>query len=173
MRDSAIRHLVAASGAPIVAAALFERTVQIWNWHTGEQLSEFDTVLDFGGKRLALNPSGDSCVAASWKKGKRDGVACYDTQSGHAIWSRPDLRHVQGLRFSPLGDAVWCWIEAGPVQRLDARTGLTLEKIRAVQDVVESPSSDHSLHLRRADFLFGGVKKVRIPRLTYALLDAA
>jgi hypothetical protein len=75
MRKSAIRALTAAAGAPIVAGAFVEHTVQIWNWNTGEQMSELDTVFQYGGHRPALNPSGDSCVAASWKKGKRDGVA--------------------------------------------------------------------------------------------------
>jgi len=68
MRNSAIRTLIAAARKPIVAAAFVEHTVQIWNWSTGEQLSEFDTVFQHGGHRLALNPGADSCVAASWKK---------------------------------------------------------------------------------------------------------
>jgi len=114
-----------------------------------------------------------SCVAASWKKGKRDGVACYDARSGQTIWHRPDLRRVQGLRFSALGEAIWCSMEGGPVRRLDARTGLTLATIRAVQDVVESPYSDHSLQLRRAEFSIEGAKSIRVPRLTFGMLDAA
>src|SRR5436309_1980771 len=105
MLDSAIRTLVAASRVPIVAAAFFEHKVQIWNWSTGEQLSEFDTVFSFGGHRLALSPSGDTCVAANWNKGKRGGLVCYAVPSGQTIWHRPDIRHTQGLRFSVPADA--------------------------------------------------------------------
>ncbi len=36
MRDSAIRHLAITDESAIVAAALFEKTVQIWSWKTGQ-----------------------------------------------------------------------------------------------------------------------------------------
>ena len=173
MLDSAIRTLIAAGRAPIIAAALVQRTVQIWDWKLGERISEFDTVYEHGGHRLTLSPTGDSCVAASWKKGKHGGVACYETQSGNTIWHRSDIPRVQGLRFSVAGDAVWCRIEGGPVQRLDARTGATLAALRAVQDIVESPSSDHRLEVHAAGFVIRGIRDLRIPRLTFALLDAA
>ena len=52
--------------APRVAAALFERTVQLWDVRTAQQLSQFETVFSFGGRRLALSPYGDLCVAAGW-----------------------------------------------------------------------------------------------------------
>jgi hypothetical protein len=173
MRGSAIRTLIAAGRAPIIAAALFERTVQIWDWNLGERIAEFDTVFEHGGHRLALNPKGDCCVAASWKKGKRGGVVCYEARSGDTIWHRPDLRRVQGLRFSVSGDAVWCEVEGGPVQRLDSRTGATVAAMRAVRDVVDSPYSGHLLEVRVAHFVIKGVKDLRIPRLTFGLLDAA
>jgi hypothetical protein len=164
--------VVVASRAPVAAVAFFEHTVQIWNWNSGEQLSEFLTVFEHEGHRLTLNPTGRSCVAASWKKGKRNGVACYDARSGQTVWHRTDLRQVQGLRFSALGDAIWCRVEAGPVQRLDAGTGETLASLRAVQDVVESPYSNHFLQLHRNDFSIEGSKGIRVPRLTFAMLDA-
>jgi len=175
MRDSAIRTVVVASRAQVAAAALVEHSVQIWDWNTGEHLSSCETVFEHGGHRLAIHPTGDRCVAASWKKGKRFGVACYDVRSGQAIWTRTDLTQVQGLRFSASGDAVWCRVETGPVQRLDARSGQTLTSIRAVQDVIESEHSGRSLQIRRTDFSLEGsesLKPIRIPRLTFALLDA-
>jgi hypothetical protein len=60
MQDSAIRHLAITDKSSIVAAALFKKTVQIWSWRTGQQLGEFQTMLDFGGRRLALNPVMDT-----------------------------------------------------------------------------------------------------------------
>jgi hypothetical protein len=43
-RDSAIRELAASTASTRLAAALFERTVQIWDVKSGERIAEFDTV---------------------------------------------------------------------------------------------------------------------------------
>lgn len=173
MRVSRVQNLTAAADAPIVAAGLDDRTVQIWNWDIGERLAEFMTVFQDGGHRLALHHNGDICVAASWKKGKRDGIACYDTRSGQIVWHRADLRQIQGLRFSPSGDGVWCRFHASPAQRLDANTGETSAIARRVQQIVESPYSSHRLEVRSRDFLIKGERDFSVPRLTFALLDAA
>jgi len=152
---------------------LVDRTVQIWNWSVGQRLAEFETVFETGGWRLALAPNGSTCVAASWKKGKRDGVACYDAPTGQTAWHRSDIRRVQGLRFSPAGDHIWCWIEGGPVQQLDSRTGATSAVVKGVQDVIESRYPGHILEVRRTGFLVRGEIDFLVPRLTFALLDAA
>lgn len=69
MRGSAIRSLKSARHAPIIAAALFERNVQIWNWDTGERGCEFEMVTD-GHSHLSLSPYGDYLLAANWRKGE-------------------------------------------------------------------------------------------------------
>jgi hypothetical protein len=172
MRDSAIRTTVAARSAPIAAAALFKRTVQIWNWNTGQRLSEIETVFDFGGHRLTISPTGDTVFAASWKKGKKGGVACYDSRSGEQIWQRTDLRQVGGLRFSAQSDIVWCEIGRRPLHRLDAKTGSTVETLRGILDAFDSPLSPHRLHIRKTDFQIIGSRTIRVPKLTFGLLDA-
>jgi hypothetical protein len=173
MQNSAIRALVTAGRGPVIAAAFFERTVQIWESYAATRLAEFDTVFDSGGHRLAISPKATVCVAASWRKGKRGGVACYDTRSGQVVWHRIDLGRVQGLRFTPAGDSLWCRVEGGPVLHLDASTGATLSSLRAVQDVIESPFSAHRLERRRGDFRIVGDKTVRVAHTTFGLLDAA
>jgi hypothetical protein len=173
MQGSAIRTIRTARNAPIAATAFFERTVQIWDWKTGDRLSELDTVFYFGGYRLTVSPAGETCIAANWKKGQRGGVACYETRSGRKIWHRTDLRQVQGLRFSSQDDAVWCIFGDRPVQRLDAKTGSTVETLRTIQDVVDSPFSAHRLQLRRTGFQIVGSESVSVPRLTPAMLAAA
>lgn len=66
MWASAIRQLAAARNAPRVAAAFNEHTIQLWDLHTAELRSQFNTVFEFGGHRVALNPTGELCVAAAW-----------------------------------------------------------------------------------------------------------
>jgi hypothetical protein len=65
MCASAVTELAAAEQSPHVAAALFERTVEIWDLQTGKRISSLDTILSIGGERLALHPNGRQCVAAS------------------------------------------------------------------------------------------------------------
>jgi hypothetical protein len=50
---SRVQMLTSAANAPIIAAALDDRRVQIWDLNTGEQIAQFNTVLEGGGRRLA------------------------------------------------------------------------------------------------------------------------
>lgn len=163
--------IVTARCAPIVTVAshtgnypLFKGTAQIWDWSTGEKLSEFPTVFD-GMRRHALSSDGQFYVAANWRKGKDGGVACYNARTGDRIWHRPDLRQVQAIRISPNDDKVWCAVEQRPVHCLDSRTGLLLTKLRGVNEVVESAySPDLVLQSRSNDFLLvanGNIREVR------------
>lgn len=91
-------------------------------------VSDFDTVFSFGGNRLALDASGERCVAAGWTGGQRGGVACYEATTGKLIWHRPDLRQTQRLRFAVADATVWCVPESGPTNRLRAANRRTLEQ---------------------------------------------
>jgi WD40 repeat protein len=175
MRDSAIRTISVARCNSIAAAALFERKIQIWNFATAELVSELNTVFEFGGHRLSINPSGEYCVAASFRAGQKGGVVCYEVRSGRTAWHRSDLRRVQGVRFSSDGETIWCEIEGRPVQSLNAHTGLTLAAFRTIREVFDSPFTPHLLHVpqvRREDFVIVGSAKLPMPRLTFAILDA-
>lgn len=164
---------VAARSAPIVCAAsytgtdpIYKGAAQVWNWSSGERLSDFLTVFD-GFGRHAMSPDGELYVCANWRKGKKGGVACYDTRTGETIWHRQELRQVQGIRFSAHGDKVWCRVEAKPVHCLDSGSGTPLGSVRSVDDVVESPFSDLALHSRRrADYFLVGETSKTIPRMT-------
>ena len=141
MWASAIRQLAAARNAPRVAAAFNEHTIQLWDLHTAELRSQFNTVFEFVGHRVALNPTGGLCVAAAWSMGKRGGVACYDALTGSRIWHRTDIRRTQRLRFSCEGESIWCGVEDGRLQRLDASTGATLDTRAGLRDVLDSAYS--------------------------------
>ena len=172
MLDSAIRTISVARCSPIAAAAHFERKVEIWNFAAAELVSELDTVFEFGGHRLTLDPRGECCVAASFRAGQKGGVVCYEARSGRKIWHRADLRRVQGVRFSATGETIWCRAEGGPIQTLDAHTGLTLGSLKRVRKVFDSPFTPHLLHVPQGDYVIVGSTKTRVPRITSAVLDA-
>jgi outer membrane protein assembly factor BamB len=144
----------AARRAPVIAAAHYEGNVQIWNFDSGEKLSEFNTVLD-GCSRLGISSTGEFLVAANWANGKNAGIACYETSSGVTVWHRTDLQHVQSTRFGEHGDWIWCKVEGKSAHCLDAKTGDTLTAWDTVQEVLESPHSSHVFLSRRTDFIFG------------------
>jgi WD40 repeat protein len=172
MRGSAIRSLTSARHVPIIAAARFERNIQIWNWDTGELGCEFETVTD-GHTHLSLSPSGDYLLAANWRKGERGGVGCYRTSTGEKLWHRQDIRRTGRIRFASDGASVWCGIDGSPLQQLNAQTGETLTAMRAVQEVLDSPFSNHRLVIGRKEILIKGGKGFAVPGLSFAVLDAA
>jgi outer membrane protein assembly factor BamB len=174
MIASAIQNLATSSRSTRVAAAVFEKTVQIWDLKTRERIKEFETVFRFGGYRLTLDPAGEKCVAAAWKKGKGGGVACYEASTGRVIWHRQDLRHTQRVRFSPDGMAVWCVQDSSPTKLLDSADGKTLDSIVGLRNLFDSEYSPALLlEKRKRDYILRKDKPVKIPRLTFAILDAA
>jgi outer membrane protein assembly factor BamB len=174
MSASSIHNLATSNRSTRVAAAVFEKTVQIWDLKTRERINEFETVFRFGGSRLTLDPTGEKCVAAAWKKGKGGGVACYEAATGKVIWHRQDLRHTQRVRFSPDGIAVWCVQESSPTKLLDSANGKTLKSIVGLKNLFDSVySPELLLEKRKRDYILRKDKPVKISRLTFAILDAA
>lgn len=94
MRDSAIRHLAACDRSSLIAAALFESTVQIWSLDSSQQIAEFETILDFGGQRLVLAADGKICITGSWSAG----LAAYSVPDGRRLWHLPNSER---FNFSP------------------------------------------------------------------------
>jgi hypothetical protein len=151
MRDSAIRHLAVCDKSEIIAAALFEETVQIWSWKTGDQLGEFETVLDFGGQRMALTPNGMVCIAGSWgrrRKGRR-GLAAYSVPNGTLLWLREDIPHIQSVRLSGSGEQIYCGVEGSSAHIIETATGQTLQRIRAATEIIGSPYTEHKLIVQK------------------------
>jgi hypothetical protein len=171
---SAIYELSAALNAPRIAAAFVEQTIQIWDLATSKQVSEFESVLTGGGDRLTLHPEGEICVAAGWTKGRQGGVACYDAAEGALRWHREEIKQSQFARFSFDGRTLWVGVEAGPLQVLETATGMTIDKFVGIKAVFDSPySSLLLLETRKRGYFLQGTNKVRIPNLSFALLDAA
>jgi hypothetical protein len=53
----------AASQGPLVAVGAFERDVELWDVQTARRVGAFSSVLDFGGRRLALDAAGTTCFS--------------------------------------------------------------------------------------------------------------
>lgn len=107
MRHSEIRHLAACDEVSLVLAAFLESKVQVWSWETTRQLGAISTVLDLGGRRLAIAPAGNICVAGSWRKGLTGGLAAYSVPSGALLWHRKDIQQVQHVTLSASGREVY------------------------------------------------------------------
>jgi WD40 repeat protein len=155
-----------------VAAALFERQVQIWDAKKAKCVNEFETVFSFGGTRLTLDPLGERCIAAAWKAGEHGGVACYETNTGKLIWHRQDLRQTQRVRLSSDGETVRCVPDSGSTKLLEVASGKTIDALAGLKDIFDSEySADLLLEKRKGHHILRKEKAVQIPRLTFAILD--
>lgn len=133
---TAVRHLAGGIDGSRIAAAAFEHHVSVWDVRTREHVSTVRTILDFGGDRLAMHPSGKSVAAAAYN---RHGLAAYDAETGAPAWTRPDVRQLQRIGFSPDGRHLFAGSDARPCLVLDARTGETVDSLRGVRAVYASP----------------------------------
>lgn len=158
MRVSAIRHLAITDDRAIVAAALFEKTVQIWSWETAQQIGEINTILSFGGKRLLLTPDGNVCIAGSWTRG----IAAYSIPDGRVIWHRKDIRQVQQISLSSSARQIYCGVEANLVHVLDTENGKSIGKLTGARSVVASPFEGRELIEKRDSYLVRGEGDLQI-----------
>jgi hypothetical protein len=169
MRDSAIRHLAACDESSLIAAALFESTVQIWNRDKAQQIGEFETVLDFGGRRLALAAGGSICVTGSWTHG----LAAYSVPDGGCLWQRPDLVQVQLLTLSASGQEVNCGFEKRPLAVIDVKTGTIVRTVKNASRIVCSRFGSCQLVQERKRYRVVGEHAFEIAAMSFSLHDAA
>ena len=164
-------HLATSADGDILAAALFEHTVLLWNTTTGDCISQFETVLDFGGIRLALSEAESACLAAAYYV---HGLACYDTPSGALRWQRCDLKKVQQIVVTADGRHAYCCLEDRPCQIVSISNGETTDKLRGVRGIWIDTQSGLQLHESAKLTVVDGQKKVfRIVPDSFAVLDAS
>jgi hypothetical protein len=176
MSDSYVSKLLASPKSEIAAIDIYDTSsrrhrIQARNWRTGEMLAGFTTIFD-GHARMAINPLGSVLFAGNWRAGENGGVAAYETSSGRVLWHRTDISETQSLHFSHTEEAVWCSTETGPVQSLDAQTGVTLFAWETIRDAYDSPFEDRWLAERETDYVLMGEPSVAIQRLTAGFLHA-
>jgi hypothetical protein len=136
MRGSAIRHLATSRSGSIFAAAKFKSVVSIWDLKDQKKISEFPTVLDFGGSRLAIDETGERCVAGAYSV---NGIWCYNTREGSVVWNRKDLKKVQGIWMLPSQSEIACAFADEPLQVLRLSDGKTLQTLRSCHWLQISP----------------------------------
>jgi len=127
------------------AAGEFASTVSVWDLRTRTRVSEFETTLDYGGNRLAINPRGDICAIASYEFG---GLACYASETGKVINVREGLEELQYVSFSPDGRRLYCCSDCGPCVVLDADTRAVLSKYSSFNRIFCSRFCDLELRCK-------------------------
>jgi WD40 repeat protein len=173
---SRIRQLAAPYEGPRFAAAEFAYTVSVWDLKARKRVSVFDTPLDSGGHRLAINPRGDICAIGSYEFG---GLACYAADSGEVISVRDDFKRPQRVGYSPDGKLLYCAGETGPLRILDAETCKDLASYPSTDKVFFSPHQPIALLSKRGTKsahqirMLGGKRIANVARETFAILDAA
>ena len=138
-----VRHVVPSCTGMHVILAAPEHDVEIWNVATLQRIAAFRTNFDIGGRRLALSDQAGILVAAAYT---RYGIAGYAMTTGELLWQRRDIKSSQRISLSPDGSIVYCGLERGPCAVLDVHTGETLQRLRGVQAVADSPFEPVSLH---------------------------
>ena len=169
MRDAAIRHLAACDESSLVAAALFESTVQIWNRDKAQQIGEFEMVLDFGGRRRALAAGGSICVTGSWTHG----LAAYSVPDGGCLWQRPDLVQVQLLTLSASGQEVNCGFEKHQLAVIEVKTGTIVRTVKNASRMFCSRFGSCHLVQEGKRYRVVGEHAFEIPAMSFSLDDAA
>jgi hypothetical protein len=160
--------------ADLFATVEFDGRVTVWSVEARKPLATFDTVCDFGGKRLAvLDGDPPIVVAGAWE---RHGVCAYDATSGRVLWQRRDLRQVQTL--SPLPDGrLGVGFERRVFHVLARPSGKTLETIRGVYELWASRSLPFVLGQGRSGWIglydLHGGRVWRARPSSFAIVDAA
>ena len=173
------RHLATTLDGNLIAFGEFKRAVHIFDLTTGNRVSEIDTDLDFGGRRLAIDPNGEFCAVASYDK---NSVSLYNVHGRH-LWRRTDVDEVQSVRFALDGKSLFCSHHFGTVSQFDVSTGekirftWTKKELYGVKNVYES-SYDECLvidqienDIRITNFQLKHVATVK--RKAFAILDCA
>jgi hypothetical protein len=167
-----IRQLATSLNGAIVAAGQFERRVHIWDVTERKLRGTLETILDFGGRRLAITEDGQCCIAGAYRI---EGIAAYSTSDGTEVWRRKDLKKVQKIQSSLDGRRVFCSFDAKPCHVLNRETGRTRRTLTGVRSVWESPYEPLTLLVKRELVLQSeaGKKLAAIPCKSFAVLSVA
>ena len=170
-----IRHVSTSFQGSIIAVAEFEKKVQIVDVLKKTVISEFETVLDFGGERLAITESGGICICGCWE---RFGICGYDTSTGNMIWQRKDLKKVQKIEIiRSNNNAVFAQFANGVSRFLDIKTGNDILELRGVKNYYESRFQPVTVYNRSGKIEITEREKhtilAKIQHQSFALLDVA
>lgn len=173
MMGSAIREMAAARSAPLIAAAFYEAHAQIWDLDCQRMQAEFPIRFRTGSASLTMHPDGEFIVAGL--SAKRGSVTAYTT-NGATMWRRDEIEEGGFLSFDRSGRRV-SFTRGGreSVERVDARSGVTVEILEHIDRYVDGPDDYVLLSSSPGpNYLIAQHEhKVSVPKLTFGLLDAA
>jgi hypothetical protein len=121
----------------LFATGRHENIVDVWSFSERKKLSDFNTILDFGGFRLAIAVSSSTIISTgSWTKG----IATYTIANGSMLWARSDLKRIQQV--CDLSDdklpLIGVSIDSGPYHILRADTGEDHSKLAGIEIIYAS-----------------------------------
>lgn len=163
-----MRHVASSENTSVFLTAEFERFVYTWDLYSFKLVSKFESVLDFGGKRLAISNDGKLCVAAAYN---RKGICLYDVATGVAIWNRKDIKHTQAIKFSLNGDMIYVNIDDKYLLSIDSATGGNIKKDNKMSNIYQNPYNQYDCFLKGDNILKFGTAEIKSP--TFAFLDIA
>ena len=174
MQRSAIRELAVSEESGLLAAAFFDKRVQIWSWKTGKLLGDFETVYSFGLESLLLTTDGSICIATGWGRG----LAAYSVPDGTLLWrgkniNGKNIHRIGSILFSASGSEIYCGAETNAVLIVDVQSGQTVDKIGRADRVYSSQFSSHELVVKKEALSAAGRTRVRIPAMSFGLHTAA
>jgi hypothetical protein len=167
-----IRHIATTLNGDNVAVAEVDTSVYVWNLANNSEITQFQTILDNGGNRLAITTDGRNCIAGAYHI---HGIASYCVANRTEEWSRSDLKKVQRIRVSLDDERVFCSFEGKSFQILNRKDGTTIAALRGINGLRESPYDPVSVVDRKnRDFAIrsqNGKTIANVPRTTFAALD--
>jgi hypothetical protein len=173
MKD--IRHIATSFNGNRIAIAEFESRVQVLDLETLMPVSEFETILSYCGRRLAISEDGQKCVCGSWE---RHGIIGYDANTGEQLWQRKDLKKVQNIQLVRTNHIlIFTHFAKGISRFLDINTGEDAESLKGTAHFYQNKYSTHAI----LDKLSGieiteypsFKRRVKIERQSFATLDIA
>ena len=159
-----VSHIATSQKGPVFLVAEFEKKAYSWNLDTYERISEFDTVLDYGGFRLAITEDGKQCVAAAYN---RYGLAMYDVSTGSIVWSRKDIKGTQYIKFDPANEKIYVGFYKKPMLVIDRNDGSDIERIRSAEQVYFDYISSKRFFLKDENKVVGDGIEVESPAFTF------
>lgn len=173
MNNSKIRHIATSYDGDFFAVAEFEHNVQVWNLWKRKKICEFSSIMDFGGKRLAISENGRFCAVGAYDK---LGMAVYDAQKGSLKWQRKDLKKILNLEFDLDGNRLMAFNDRRVCHFLNIKKGNSLNIERDLISIKNSPFNKIILleKIRSQEIVDSANQKLigELSRITFAVLDS-
>jgi hypothetical protein len=131
-----IRHIqIPKESEDLFVTATYKDKVSLWSYSKKEKISEIDTILDFGGSRLALLPTNDHLIITGAYE--RFGAVAYNYFAGEIVWQRKDLKRIQTVTYLTINNEVVVGIgfDERPFTLLNIKDGSTINSYRGIRNI--------------------------------------